>query len=177
MNMVRAIPWVCSQRFRWLIIAAVTLAGIVWLLGLGSVPVIRISIATSLNVPFWYMVTTFPVLGMLVADVFVLRATYRSNILWIELTFQIALLIFVSSLRLSFAIPISGHALLFSYFILRRIVIGIAGHACRTQELVIAVVLFAIMAGVKVFVWFDYISLILGTAVAGLVKDFRWVAG
>ena len=52
------------------IVLATTLAGAAWLAHKGPVPVIRIMTPLPEMAPFWYMLLAFPVLGMLVADLF-----------------------------------------------------------------------------------------------------------
>jgi hypothetical protein len=52
------------------ILLATTLAGAAWLAHKGPVPVIRITTPLPERAPFWYMLLAFPVLGMLVADLF-----------------------------------------------------------------------------------------------------------
>ena len=60
-----------AGRFaRVAIILATTLAGAAWLAHKGPVPVIRITTPLPEMAPFWYMLLAFPVLGMLVADLF-----------------------------------------------------------------------------------------------------------
>jgi hypothetical protein len=166
---------VSTQHFRWLTVAVVTVAGVIWLSMLGTVPVVRISRAIDIAVPFWYMATAFPILGMLVADIAMLWVSYRSGLYWIELAGQIIVLVIVSSLRLSLKLPISGHALLFSYFILRRAVIPIPRHRSRKLESAIAIGLLLIVAYVKIFSWGDYLTLILGVGIAAVMAWISYI--
>jgi hypothetical protein len=168
--------WISTQSFRWLTVAIVTGAGAFWLFALGSVPVIRVSSAMDTAVPFWYMLTAFPILGMLVADVFVFRVSHKDNLFWVELSCQIALLVLLSYLRLALKLPISGHSLLFSYFILRRTIIKIPGHRTRRIELSIAVIFFLIMAYVKLLWWSDYVTPILGIGIAAVMMFISYIA-
>ncbi len=163
------------QSFRWLTVAVASAAGMIWLIALGTVPVIRISTATTAAVPFWYMATAFPVLGMLVADVVVLWAFCRARLYWIELACQVAVLILISFLRLSLKLPVSGHSLLFAYFIFRRAVIPIPPHRTRKLEMTIAVALFLATASVKIFWWGDYVTLILGVIIASVMTFFSYL--
>lgn len=164
---------VSTQHFRWLTVAVVTVAGVIWLSMLGRVPVVHISRAIDIAVPFWYMACAFPILGMLVADVAVLWASYRSGLYWIELSGQIIVLVVISSLRLSLKLPISGHALLFSYFILRRAVIPIPRHRSRKLESAIAIGLLLIIISVKICWWGDYLTPAMGMSIAAVMA---WVS-
>jgi hypothetical protein len=78
----------------------------------GPVPVIRITTPLAEMAPFWYMLLAFPVLGMLVADLFDLWRARGLSLPTVELGLQIALIVALSSLRLGVRIPLSGHALL-----------------------------------------------------------------
>lgn len=75
------------------IVVVSTLAGSVWLILQGPIPVVRITIPLPEPAPFWYMLLAFPVLGLLLAD---LRDLYRSHgvgALTVELAFQIGLIV------------------------------------------------------------------------------------
>src|SRR5262245_40427945 len=107
--------------FRCSITLVCTLLGAIWLWYTGPIAVIRISTPTPAIAPFWYLVLVFPVLGMLIAD---LIEVYRSSKLTnptIILAFHIALLAFISNTRIHARIPISGHSLIISYFITKRL--------------------------------------------------------
>jgi len=69
-------------------------------------------------------------------------------------------------LRLVLRLPVSGHSLLFAYFILRRLFIGIPGHSLARAECMIAVLFYAITSYVKVFWWSDPITVSVGTGMA-----------
>jgi hypothetical protein len=53
---------------RILIITVVTIAGAIWLHISGPMHVIRITTPIDQFAPFWYMLSAFPFLGMLLAD-------------------------------------------------------------------------------------------------------------
>lgn len=137
---------------RWATVLAITLFGAVWLLYKGPVPVVRVTTPMQETAPFWYMLSAFPVFGMLVADLISLVAQYGLASKTVELGFQIGILVFVSNARLALRLPISGHSLLFAYFILRRLFIPIPFHGLARLECVVAVFLFAVTSYVKI-VW------------------------
>jgi hypothetical protein len=109
------------QARRIAVIFLVTLAGALWLYLKGPIPVIRGTTALDEIVPFWYMVSAFPVLGILVVDFLSALGKYRFGRRTILLFSQILVLMMISNIRLSLKIPISGHAFLFSFFIFYRI--------------------------------------------------------
>jgi hypothetical protein len=156
-------------------VAVVTSVGAMWLAAIGAFQVVRISSATNTTVPFWYMLMAFPILGMLVADVFTLKVSNKLNVFWVELVFQIVILVFISGLRLIFRLPISGHALLFSYFILRRIIIRIPDHKTRNLEFIVAIVFLVIMAYVKLVLWNDCVTPFSGLGIAILMMLFSYL--
>ncbi|HSJ52950.1 MAG TPA: hypothetical protein VLC52_04315, partial [Anaerolineae bacterium] len=92
----------------------VTLAGALWLYAKGPVPVVRGTTPLEEMAPFWYMVSAFPVLGMLVADLVLLLLRYGLDRRSVELAFQLAVLLLISNARLGIRLPISGHPLLWS---------------------------------------------------------------
>lgn len=151
---------------RWAIVLVTTAFGAAWLYHKGPVPIVRVITPLPEAVPFWYMLSAFPVLGMLVADLVSLLATCGLERRTAELGFQIGVLVLASNLRLVLRLPMSGHSLLFAYFILRRLFIGIPGHNLAEAECVIAMLLYAITSYVKVSWWSDPITVAVGTGIA-----------
>jgi hypothetical protein len=100
-----------SAPARLAIILATTLAGAAWLAHKGPVPVIRITTPLSETAPFWYMLLAFPVLGMLVADLFDLWRVRGLSLPTVELGLQIALIVALSSLRIGVREQVSGDCL------------------------------------------------------------------
>lgn len=154
-----------TETARWLLIAAVTIIGAVWLRHRGPEPIIRVTMPLKETAPFWYMLLPFPVFGMLVADFFALLTDRSSLFPAVELGIQLAVLVAISSLRLSFALPVSGHALLFSYFMLRRILVGVPIHGTSGAELAIAAALLGITVYWKLVLWDDPVTLSAGLAI------------
>ena len=66
--------WLKTQWTYWFIVAAVSLVGMLWLLHAGPTPVIRITTPLDENAPFWYMISAFPILGMLIAELVAVTA-------------------------------------------------------------------------------------------------------
>jgi hypothetical protein len=163
---------------RLLVIAACTAVGAAWLIHKGPMPVIRVMTPMPETAPFWYMLLAFPLLGMLLADLldlFLARGIGRPTF---ELALQIALLVAISSLRLGIQLPISGHALLVTYVIARRLLIVDAPPRRRAGELAVATALLAAIAYPKLFWWDDPITLLVGIAVGVLLAGIsRWVSG
>ena len=155
-----------SPHVRWAIVLVTTVFGTAWLYHKGPVPIVRVTTPLQEAVPFWYMLSAFPVLGMLAADLVSLFATYGLERKTTELGLQIGVLVLTSNLRLVLRLPVSGHSLLFAYFILRRLFIGIPGHSLARAECMIAVLFYAITSYVKVFWWSDPITVSVGTGMA-----------
>jgi hypothetical protein len=156
-----------SAWFRLAIIFAVTIAGAIWLIHKGPTPVIRGSTRLPIPVPFWYMILAFPILGMLIADLVALLFTFGLRFEPIELCIQIIILIIFSSVRLSSAIPISGHSQLLGYFFLRRILINYRVSRLHNTEILIASLIFAAVIIMKLWQWSDYQTLIIGLVIGG----------
>jgi hypothetical protein len=161
---------------RLLVIAGCTVVGAAWLIHKGPMPVIRVTTPMPEMAPFWYMLLAFPLLGMLVADLLDLLARGIGRPA-VELAVQIALLVAISSLRLGIRLPISGHALLVSYVIARRLLVLDAPPRRRATELAVAIALLAAIAYPKLFWWDDPITLVAGIAVGALLAGIsRWLS-
>lgn len=159
-----------SPLTRWGIILAVTAIGAIWLRHRGAEPVVRVTTPLEETVPFWYMLSAFPVYGMLAVDLVHLLAVYGFEKSSIELGGQIGVLTAISNLRLALRLPVSGHSLLFAYFILRRLLIPVPEQPAARLECVLAMVLYAATSYVKVARWSDPVTVVAGTAVAaGLI--------
>lgn len=157
-----ATPWLATQAVHWCIVAVITVIGAVWLLHKGPVPVIRITTPLQENSPFWYMVSPFPILGMLVAELTGLLASHGWKRAAVELGVAIAVLIVVSCFRLSLCIPLSGHSMLLSYFILRRAFLNGIPIALRKTQYWLAVVMALVLVYLKLAWWTDPITLSAG---------------
>ena len=155
--------------------AVTTLVGAVYLAWKGPVPVVRVFDTLPIDAPLWYMLTAFPVLGLLGADLLALARTRR----WshaIELCIQLALIVALSQGRLELRIPVSGHALLFSCFVLRRAWEFEPRTPHRQLELGLGIGLLAMVCGVKLLWWRDPVTLLVGIATAAAITWIgRWV--
>ncbi len=158
-------------------IVAVTLAGAGWLWALGPRPVIVGTTLTPETVPTWYMLTAFPVLGMLVAEW--LGLAWRRR--WLPagvLAVQVVAMVFLSSGRLIILLPLSGHALLFTFFGVHRALARRWASAPDLLELTTAAVFGVSAAFIKLAWWGDPITLVLGIATGvGLALGGAWIAG
>lgn len=130
---------------------------------MGPAPVVRITTPLEEMAPFYYMVSPFPILGMLIAECLRINKNQALN-----LGFAIVALVVISSCRLALRLPISGHSFLFSYFVLRRLFI--ISNAPR-YELWTGVLLLAGMCYMKLVWWTDPITLGVGMA-SGCVLFF-----
>jgi hypothetical protein len=160
------ISLLASPYVRWAIVLITTAFGATWLYHKGPVPIVRVTTPLQEAVPFWYMLSAFPVLGMLAADLAFFFVSYGLERKTVELGFQVGILVLASNLRLVLRLPMSGHSLLFAYFILRRLFIGIPGHSLAKAECVVAMFLYTITSYVKVFWWSDPITVAVGTGIA-----------
>ncbi|UCE65705.1 MAG: hypothetical protein JSU85_12710 [Candidatus Zixiibacteriota bacterium] len=166
-----------SNYFRLIIIIFVSLIGALWLIIKDPIPVIRGTTALDEIVPFWYMVSAFPVLGMLVADL--LSAFKKSGFArhTVLLFSQIFILMLISNIRLSLKIPISGHAFLFAFFIFNRIFTRDFENLFSRVELTFTITLLLIIGYIKLAWWNDpltlFIGIIAGVALALITAIFN----
>ena len=165
-NLVRTS--ISQPRTRLLIIAATTALGALWLSLRDPTPVVRVMTPLPEQVPFWYMLSAFPIFGMLLADLSVLFAKKGLDVRVLELAFQLGILVLISSLRLTLKLPISGHTLLFTFFLFRRWWFRKSMHGLFGIELLAGFLLFLITAYIKLITWGDPISWIAGV-ISGVV--------
>ena len=164
-----------NLRHRWLIILAVVLAGAAWLVYRGQQPVVRGTVALDEVVPFGYMLTAFPVLGMLVADWVDLWLAHGLGRYTIELGLQLVVLVVVSNIRLVAWIPLSGHVLLFVYFILRRWLVRLPAQRWALLEAGAAVVLLLLTLYIKLVWWGDVWTVVNAAALAAVLAAGSWL--
>lgn len=166
-----------SLVFRLGIVIACTLAGWIWLAVQDPIPVIRVTTPLVETAPFWYMLLAFPILGLLVADLFELYRSEGLSRSTVELAVQIALIVLLSSARLSARLPLSGHSLLVSYFVARRLLLPSFPRGRSRMELWLGLGVLATIAYPKLFWWKDPITLLTGMALgAALAVVSRWIA-
>ncbi len=158
---------------RLAVIAGTLALGAVWLAWTGPHAVVRVVTPLPEQVPFAYMESAFLILGMLVADLLEkLRGGLARPAPWV-LAGQIALVIVLSALRLEVRAPLSGHAVLVSFFLAYRF-LGArdARHPLDRIEILVAAFFLLGIAFVKLMHWRDPVTLVvgvlLGAVVAGL---------
>lgn len=176
--MAKVVVFVLSRSLdtlRWVFIPSMTVLGALWLAWRGPVPIMSGTTPLPGYVPDWYMLAAFPILGMLVADCFYLAVQPRRQWAALELGIQIALLLILSNMRLKFGIIMSGHTLLFAYFVVRRMLVPFPARAVRRLDLVIAGALLAITSYVKVVWWQDWSTLLGGIAIGTLLALVSFV--
>ncbi|HXU31909.1 MAG TPA: hypothetical protein VN851_15155 [Thermoanaerobaculia bacterium] len=162
---------------RWGVVGACTLVGGVWLALQEPIPVIRVSTPLPEAAPFWYMLLAFPILGLLLADLLDLFLSTGVSRSTLELGFQIGLIVLLSSARLAVRLPVSGHSLLVSYFIFRRLLLSPTPRGRSSVELWLAVAVFAAIAYPKLAWWNDPVTLLAGVALGALLSAAsRWIA-
>jgi len=152
----------CGACFRIIIVISLTALGALWLYISKPIPVIRGTEPLSIIVPTWYMLMAFPVLGMLISDFFELMGVRTSKLPAVELALQITILVLLANTRLAKAIPISGHAMLFTYFIIRRLTVARRAGIISKIELSITILFILITIYMKLFVWDDPLTLVWG---------------
>lgn len=163
-----------ESLFRLAIGLACTLVGAGWLIWQGPVPVLRGTTPLPEMAPFWYMLLAFPVLGLLLADLVDLARSRGLRRPTIELAIQISLIVGLSSVRLGALIPLSGHALLFAYFVFRRLLLGSAARGQSILEVWLVAVLLGIIAYPKLFWWKDPTTLVAGITAGALLATLSW---
>ena len=151
---------------RLAIIGCCTAAGAGWLAVRGPLPIIRFTTVMAEPVPLWYSLSAFPVLGMLLADWSSLLKCAGLRLRTIELGVQIALILLLANLRLGVQVPLSGHVILFSYFLARRLLVGVLDDPIRHLEWAAAAAVLIIAGYVKLMWWSDPLTLLFG-AVGG----------
>ncbi len=162
-----------SLPVRGLVVAATLSAGIAWLGCKGPVPVLRGSQALDVDAPLWYLASAFVALGILVADGIELVRSASRRFDAAILGAEIVILIALGSMRLGSAVPVSGHAALFTLLLIRTLVERMSpDRTVRKIELATAAGLLLMTAYVKLAWWDDPLTLTLGcgagAAVAGV---------
>jgi hypothetical protein len=147
------------------IISITTAAGAIWLSWRGPVFVLRGSVPLVIVTPAWYMLSAFPVLGALLADWVDLLFDSSKRLAALEPGMQLILLVGLSAVRIKSHIPISGHMLLFAYFLLRRCLVRVPRHPLLMVETVIGLAFFLVATYVKLVSWNDPLTWALGIAI------------
>jgi hypothetical protein len=143
-------------------IVAATLLGALWLLWRGPVPVVSGSEVLDMTAPFWYMISAFPFFGILLAESWLQWDEKGGRVLLGQ-----ALVIFIlAALRLALHIPISGHVLLLSFFLLwdmKRL------DQPYLTEFLFAAGILALLLYTKVVLWQDTMTAMWGVALAIII--------
>ena len=147
---------------RLLIVTATTIAGAIWLHISGPIRVIRITTEIKEFAPYWYMISAFPFLGMLIADLLDLYRDSGFSKRTIELACTLTVIVVLSNLRLGIRLPISGHSLVVSYFLFRRLFIDRNNNAISRIEISLGIFVLAILIYIKLSWWTDPITLCFG---------------
>jgi hypothetical protein len=138
--------------------------------------VVRITTPLAEAAPFWYMLLAFPILGLLLADLLDLYKSEGVTLSTLELAFQIGLIVTLSSARLGLRIPLSGHSLLVSYFIFRRLLLRPFFERQSALEQWLAVGALGAVAYPKLAWWNDPVTLLAGVVGGALLAVVsRWM--
>ena len=159
---------------RALIISLITAAGALFLLIIGPRPELRGSVPLQQNVSFIYMIIAFPAYGVLIADLLQLSAERRSSAVIIELAAQLFILGVVALMRIFGRVPLSGHALVFSYVVLRRVMIDIPTSPLRYPELLVIAGFLSITVCIKLWRNGDPVSLLTGVTLSLVMVTVSW---
>lgn len=146
----------------------VTAVGLAWLASKGELPLLRGSTPIAEDTPFWYTMSSFPILGLLVAElisVLVARREVPSES--IELALGIAGLLAIAGLRVGLHLPVSGHASLYGYFVARRALADGRLVPAPRLELLAGSALLLQVTWTKLAWWNDPKSLASGLAAGG----------
>src|SRR5262245_18009179 len=142
--------------FRAGVIAAATLAGWAWLAAKGPVHVIVGSTEIDEFAPTWYMLSAFPVLGMVAADVFgQARSAGRFARSTLVLASFAALVVVLANLRLGARLPISGHVLLLSFFLAHRLGVR-TWSPFEVGEFAASLAILVAVTAIKLLRWLDW---------------------
>ncbi len=147
-------------------IAVATLIGALWLLWRGPTPVMRGSEVMDSAAPFWYMISAFPFFGILLAESWLAWGSGTGQVL----LGQVLVIFILAALRLTLHIPVSGHVLLLSFFLLwdmKRL------DQPYLTEFLFAVGILALLLYTKVILWQDAMTAMWGVALAIII----WAAG
>ncbi len=157
-----------SILVRWCVAAVVTLAGVVFVRVFGPFELVRGWTPTGIMAPDWYMVSAFPVFGLLVADLAQSWRLQRMSRPTVILALQIGAMTVLSGTRLSSRIPLSGHALLFAFFVLERSLAPRPWPPAHAAELALGAVLLVGVVAIKLAWWADPLTLGVGLLLAAV---------
>ncbi len=136
----------------------------------GPMPVLRGSTPLPIPTPLGYQAPVFLPFGMLAGELAWAwlnreRAAYLASLPW-----QLAALCAVALIRLTLAIPVSGHAVLLAFFLLHELV---AQHGRHLLRALIGLAVLTEVAYFKLMVWDDGRTLVAGLVLGAGV----WAAG
>jgi len=132
----------------------------------GPLPVVTVGYALPHSAPFTYMVSAFPFFGVLLAEWLETRSTVLLR--------QIAALGLLAVARLVFLIPVSGHVLLFVFFVMwaaRR-----RSQPLYAVEMWVCILVLAASLYTKVALWHDIVTPSFGAALGIIISEFEGAA-
>ena len=123
--------------------------------------------------PPLYMLPVFLPLGILVGEVFCLWRQNEPKSA-IQLFVTISIMGSLSFFRLITTIPISGHAIILTFFLLHEIITNTHKHLLR---IVVGIVIFVITCNYKFLVWSDPLTFLLGIIVGLILWVLSYLCG
>lgn len=109
--------------------------------------------------PAIYMIPIFIPLGILLGELIWDLYQEKNNKHLITNLGGLSIIAIVSGVRIFFKIPLSGHSLILSYFILHEIVTNKSRYIFR---IMIGCIILLLTSFYKIFLWQDFITLLLG---------------
>jgi hypothetical protein len=132
-------------------------------------PAVRGSQPLPVTTPVHYQVTVFLPFGILLAEIALELLRAPSRRLFLSYAAQLGLITGFALMRLAWFVPVSGHVLLITYYLLRQAITLRAAHRAR---LIVGLAVALQILGYKLLVWRDPITpltgVILGAAAWGL---------
>lgn len=139
--------------------------------------VVRVMTTLPEYVPFWYMFSAFPVLGILVADFLLMFKSDQRRRNALIFGVEIGLIIFLSNARLSIRLPYSGHTLLMSYCLVRRQFDSAESKSLYVAETTLTSCFLLMVSTWKLVFWTDPITLFAGVFLgAGIAVAGRYIS-
>lgn len=134
-------------------------------------PVVRGTMPLEAKAPFLYMLSAFPFLGILAADILLALREESGKPGALLLMVQAGAIVLLSAIRLQWRIPVSGHVLLLAFFVLRSW--SLRDSSLHKREMWIGLIVLMVLTGVKLLAWHDWVTVVWAIGIACVI----WLAG